>query len=73
MTDSIDSQERLGKNIIEAVIKVAVLGVMAVWTFQLIRPFLVPFVWGMILAVAAEPLIAWFTLKTGGRRIVRSL
>jgi predicted PurR-regulated permease PerM len=68
MTDSIDSQERLRKNIIEAVIKVAVLGVMAVWTFQLIRPFLVPFVWGMILAVAAEPLVAWFTLKTGGRR-----
>ena len=68
MMDSSESQERLRKNIIEAVIKVAVLGVMAVWTFQLIKPFLVPFVWGMILAVAAEPPVAWFTERTGGRR-----
>jgi len=63
-----DSQVQFRKSIIEALIKVAVIGVMAVWTFQLIKPFLIPVIWGVVLAVAAEPLIAWFTKKAGGRR-----
>jgi predicted PurR-regulated permease PerM len=56
------------KDIIDAVIKVSVLGTMAVWTFLLIKPFVIPVIWGIILAVAVEPLIAWFSGKIGGRR-----
>ena len=66
--DSLESQEILRKNIIEAVIKVAVLGIMAFWAFQLIKPFLIPAIWGMILAVATEPFIARVSKKAGGRR-----
>jgi len=46
------------KNIIEAVIKMAVLGMLIIWAFQLIRPFITPVIWGIILAVAVEPMIA---------------
>jgi|GEM_PF-5875618 len=69
MIDSVESKELFLKSIIEALIKVAVIGVMAVWTFQLIKSFLIPVVWGVVLAVAAEPLIAWAAKKqvAGGR------
>ena len=56
------------KNIIEAVIKLAVLGGLIIWAFQLIRPFITPVIWGIILAVAVEPLIAKMAEKPGGKR-----
>ena len=56
------------KNIIEAVIKLAVLGVLIIWAFQLIRPFITPVIWGIILAVAVEPMIAKLSEKLGGKR-----
>jgi len=63
-----ESHELFRKNILEVFIKAAALGILAVWTFQLIKPFLVPVVWGIILAVAVEPSVAWVAKKTGGRR-----
>ena len=56
------------KNIIDAVIKLAVLGVLIIWAFQLIRPFITPVIWGIILAVAVEPMIAKLSEKLGGKR-----
>lgn len=56
------------KNIIEAVIKIAVLGVLIIWAFQLIKPFITPVIWGIILAVAVEPMIAKMAEKLGGKR-----
>ena len=56
------------KNIIEAVIKLAILGVLIIWAFQLIRPFITPVIWGIILAVAVEPLIAKMAEKLGVKR-----
>jgi len=63
-----ESHEFFRKNMLEVFIKAAALGILVVWTFQLIKPFLVPVIWGIILAVAAEPLIVWVSKKTGGRR-----
>jgi len=63
-----EGHEFFHKNMLEVFIKAAALGILAIWTFQLIKPFLVPVVWGIILAVAVEPLIAWVSKKTGGRR-----
>lgn len=67
---SLDSQKLYWRNVIEIIIKVALLGIMVVWAFQLIKPFLIPVVWGMILAVAIEPFIAWISNKFGGRRTI---
>lgn len=41
---------------------------MVIWTFQLIKPFMMPVIWGIILAVAVEPFIARFAKMLGGRR-----
>ena len=41
----------LTKDVLEIVVKIAVIGVLVVWTFLLIKPFLTPVIWGVILAV----------------------
>jgi len=71
--ESLDSQKLFQKNMIEVIIKVALLGILVVWAFLLVRPFLVPVIWGMILAVASEPFIAWVSKKAGGRRTLSAV
>jgi predicted PurR-regulated permease PerM len=61
------------KRIIEVIIKVAALGAMIIWSIQIIRPFLVPIIWGGILAVAVEPFIARFAKALGNRRTMASV
>jgi len=68
-----ESHEFLRKNLLEVFIKAAALGILAVWTFQLVKPFLIPVIWGIILAVAAEPLIVWVAKKMGGRRSLAAI
>lgn len=61
------------KNVIETTIKVVLLGAIVLWSLMIIRPFLVPIIWGIILAVAAEPLVARLTRMMGGRRTLVSV
>lgn len=63
-----DSSKIFTRNVIEAVIKVSILGIIVIWTFQLIKPFIIPVIWGMILAVAVEPFISRVAKMLGGRR-----
>ncbi len=70
--ESVESQKVFTKNIIETVIKIAVLGMMVIWTVQLVRPFLIPVLWGVILAVALEPFINKVAKMLGGRKTLAS-
>ncbi len=56
------------KKAIEAAIKIALLGVMVVATIRIVQPFLMPVIWGVIIAVAVEPLVGTLAEKMGGRR-----
>ena len=56
------------KNAIEAVIKIGILGIMVYWTYLIIKPFIIPVLWGVIIAVAVEPFIRKFAKVLGGRR-----
>ncbi len=66
--ETIDSNKIFTKNVYEAAIKIALLGIMVIWTFFLIRPFMIPVIWGIILAVATEPFIARLAKMLGGRK-----
>jgi len=66
--EGIDGNKIFTKSAIEAAIKIAILGIMVIWTFQLVKPFLTPVIWGIILAVATEPFIARVAKMLGGRR-----
>ncbi len=63
-----DSRKIFEKNAIEAAIKIAILGTMVFATVRIIQPFIMPVLWGIIIAVAVDPLIAWLAGRLGGRR-----
>ncbi len=58
----------LTKNVIEIAIKLSILGTLVVSTLFLVKPFLIPVIWGIILAVALEPFIGKLAGMLGGRR-----
>ncbi len=53
---------------IEIAIRLAVVGLLAVWCFQIFRPFLLPMIWGIIIAVALAKPFGRLVKLTGGRR-----
>lgn len=56
------------KNAIDATIKICLLGAMVAISFQIIRPFLMPVVWAVIIAVALGPMVEKAIKLMGGRR-----
>ncbi|MBM9514392.1 AI-2E family transporter [Desulfogranum marinum] len=63
-----DTSKSFQKEFIETVIKICILGTMVLWTLLIIKPFLMPVLWGIIIAVAMEPFIAGVAAMMGGRR-----
>ena len=39
-------------NAVEAAIRIGIVIILVAWCFQIVRPFIVPIVWGVIIAVA---------------------
>ena len=66
MSDSA-SQDTFTRNFIEAVIRVGLLLLLASWCFQIVTPFIVPVMWGIIIAVAIYPLFCKLKNLLGGR------
>ena len=54
-------------NAVEAAIRIVVLGLLLVWCFKIGRPFIEPIAWGIIIAVAIDPLHRRLTSVLGGR------
>jgi predicted PurR-regulated permease PerM len=55
------------QNTIEAAIRLGLLLLLAAWCFKIIAPFIVPVVWGVIIAVAIFPLFLKLKSVLGGR------
>lgn len=53
---------------IDMMIRLVAIGLMFIATYRIISPFLMPVAWGIIIAVAVEPLIGVLSRKLGGRR-----
>ncbi len=56
------------KNAMEAAIRIAVVATLVIWTYHIIKPFIMPVIWGVIIAIAVEPFIAICSEAAGGRR-----
>lgn len=70
---TIDESVFSEKNLIEAAIRLAVIGIMAVVTLQIVRPFIIPVAWGVIIAVAVNPFINLMAAKVGDRKKLVSI
>lgn len=63
-----ESSSSFEKKAIEAAIKIAIIAVMVGVAIMITKPFLIPVIWGIIIAVAVEPLLARITPVLGGNR-----
>ncbi|USD36030.1 MULTISPECIES: AI-2E family transporter [Ferrimonas] len=50
---------------VDAAIKIGMIALMVSWCFQIVRPFILPIVWGGIIAIALYPLVQAGALRTG--------
>ena len=57
MNDSVDSEDdkRFRTRTVETVIRIGVLAALVLYCFQIVKPFIIPVVWGIIIAVASYP------------------
>lgn len=65
---SIEKDNQFVKNAIDATVKICLLGAMVSLSFQIIRPFVMPVLWAVIIAVALGPMIEKAVKVMGGRR-----
>jgi len=55
------------EDIVQFVIRLGLLGLLILWTFIVIRPFVPILCWSAVLAVAFHPVFAWLAGRLGGR------
>lgn len=56
------------RNMIESSLRIGLLVLLLVLSYDIIKPFTVPIMWGAIIAMAAFPLVKWLEPKVGGKR-----
>ena len=61
------------KNAIEAAIRLGLLLLLAFWCFDIVKPFILPVMWGVIIAVAIYPLFVKFKSVLGERNKLASV
>jgi len=52
---------------LEATIRIGLLLIITVWCFKIVEPFIIPIIWGIIIAVAAYPLYSRLRTVLGER------
>jgi predicted PurR-regulated permease PerM len=53
---------------LEAAIRIGLVVLLVLWCFNIVRPFVMPVLWGAIIAVAIYPLFVKFSAVLGGRQ-----
>ncbi len=62
-----DSDDGFSGKVVEAAIRIGLVVLLAVWTLEVVRPFMVPLIWGVIIAIASYPGFAHLERALGGR------
>ena len=60
-------QDEITQSALEAVTKIGLVALLIVWCFQIIHPFSVPIVWGIIIAVGIFPIYGWVRHRVAER------
>jgi predicted PurR-regulated permease PerM len=53
---------------IDIAVRLGILAVLLIWCFQILKPFISPVIWGIIIAVTLNPVYESFNQKLGDRR-----
>ncbi|HHH40108.1 MAG TPA: AI-2E family transporter [Sedimenticola sp.] len=54
---------------LEAAIRIGLLAALVAWCFEIVRPFVIPIIWGIIIAVASYPMFHRLEQWLGGREV----
>ncbi len=57
------NDQQFTKRTIETTIRIALLAALASWCFLIVKPFIIPVLWGIIIAVASYPAYYWLASK----------
>ncbi|CAH0992622.1 Putative transport protein YdiK [Sinobacterium norvegicum] len=68
-----DPDKQFVSNMVESALKVGGIFLLLSWSYSLVQPFVVPIVWGAIIAVAAMPLVRWLEKYTKRRGLAATL
>lgn len=64
------SEKAFLNNAVEATIRIGALILLVAWCFEIVRPFIIPIIWGIIIAVGTYPGFLTLRRKLGGRNAV---
>ena len=56
------------RNSVEAAIRIGLVAILVFWCFVIVKPFITPIIWGIIIAVAVYPLYQRLKTALGGRQ-----
>ncbi len=70
---SADKDKAFLNRALEATIRIGLVALLLAWCFQIVRPFVIPVFWGMIIAVATYPGYHWLETKLGNRNVVAAV
>ena len=59
--------EEFTQQALEATIKIGVVALLVLWCFEIVKPFIIPILWGIIIAVAIFPIYRWLRSLVGER------
>jgi predicted PurR-regulated permease PerM len=69
MTNDRTHDRAFVRRAVEAAIRISIVALLVAWCYDIVRPFLVPGIWGVIIAVAVYPAYRWMENLAGGRKI----
>jgi predicted PurR-regulated permease PerM len=67
-TESPRSDKDFLARTVEAAIRIGLIFVLVLWCFQIVKPFIIPVIWGIVLAVAVHPGYERLNALLGGSR-----
>ena len=56
------------RNTVESFLRIALIAALLLSSYDIIKPFTTPLIWGAIIGIAAFPLVTWLEAKIGGKR-----
>ncbi|MEO1927018.1 MAG: AI-2E family transporter [Gammaproteobacteria bacterium] len=51
------------KKSIEIIVSIGLIALLIIWSFQIIRPFITPIIWGIVIAIGTYPIFLWLNKK----------
>ena len=60
--------ENFINNMVESALRIGLIFILVIWSYEIVKPFVIPIVWGAIIAVALMPIARLLAKLLGGRQ-----